>query len=89
MTSTTNEPRQSAIGAFFSAIGRGLRTMARNYAAAREIEARRLAFRGLDEHTRSDIGVDRFGIPYRNPGVATAKPANDDANANRDSRRAA
>lgn len=89
MTTTTNETRQSAIGAFFSVIGRGLRTIARNYAAAREIEARRLAFRGLDEHTRSDIGVDRFGIPYRAAGTTTAKPANDDTTNDRDSRRAA
>lgn len=64
-------------------IGRAARTAARNYAAAREIEARRLAFRGLDEHALRDIGVDRFGTPYRDDAAPQA--ANDD----QDTRRAA
>jgi hypothetical protein len=61
-------------------IGRALRTMAHNYAVAREIEARRLAFSRLDANQLEDIGVDRFGTPFRDVTADLAPPAsaNDD-----------
>ena len=70
----------STISRIFGRIGRALRTAAHNYAAAREIEARRLAFGRLDAHQLEDIGVDRFGTPFRDVTVTLATPAvaNDD-----------
>jgi uncharacterized protein YjiS (DUF1127 family) len=68
------------LAAAFRRIGTTLRTVARNYAAARELEARRYAYSRFEEHQLQDIGVDRFGVPYRDYNVG-AKPvagANDD-----------
>jgi hypothetical protein len=68
------------IGAVFRRLGRALRTAARNYAAAREIQARRIIFSRFDEHQLRDIGVDRFGTPLRSTSVDPTPPqgANDD-----------
>ena len=71
----------------FARIGRALRTMAHNYAVAREIEARRIAFSRLDTHQLEDIGVDRFGTPFRDVTADLATPAG--ANDDRPVRRAA
>ena len=82
-----NRPAAGRFAGILRAIGRTARTIARNYAAAREIEARRLAFRGLDDHMRADLGIDNFGVPYRDAGLDAAPRAH--ANDDRESRRAA
>jgi hypothetical protein len=76
---TTTATRNSAT--LLGRIGRALRRFAANYAAVREIEARRHIFASFDDHTLQDIGVDRFGSPYGDRVVA---PATTPANANDD-----
>src|SRR3546814_20360741 len=82
MSTTTHRAGSTGLRSILRHIGRAARTAARNYAAARQIEARRLAFRGMDEYALRDIGVDRFGLPYRAPPVAAppkAPPTEHDA----------